>query len=96
VESSIEIWEQKYQNKYGKKYTIKSDNPRNSPIFKLSLSKLMTKVSDYPKWESLIKEIYGHFPKGISKADSIVMFFDKLVRDNKLDSLRYLMYKMKL
>ena len=28
--------------------------------------------------------------------DSIVIFFDKLVKDNKLDNLRTLLYKMKI
>ena len=96
VESSIGIWEKKYEAKYGKKFTVKNNDPRNSPIFKLPINKLMTKVSDYPKWEKIIMGIYSHFPKGISKADSIVMFFDKLVKDNKLDSLRTLLYKMKI
>jgi hypothetical protein len=96
VESSIEIWEKKYEAKYGKKFTVKNDDPRNSPIFKLPINKLMAKVSDCPKWENIIKDIYSHFPKGISKADSIVMFFDKLMKDNKLESLRTLLYKMKI
>ena len=96
IESSFNVWERRYEAKYGKKFAVKNDNPRNSPIFKLSLTKLMAKVSDCPIWESIIKDVYGHFPKGISKADSIVMFFDRLIRDNKLDSLRLLLYKMKI
>ena len=95
-ESSFEEWERRYEKKYGRKYVEKSQDIRNSPIFKLSFSKLMKKVSDCPKWETIIREIYKHFPGGISKADSIVMFFDHLVRDNKLDSLRELLYKWKI
>ena len=94
-QTSPENWEKMYERKYGRKYVEKSNDPRKSPIFKLPLSKLMAKVSDNPKWESIIKEIYNHFPKGIGKADSIVLFFDKLIKDNKLDSLRMLLYKMK-
>ena len=89
-----EEWEVLYEKKYGHKYLEKSDI-RKSPIFQLSFSKLMHKVSDSPKWEYIIKEIYGHLPKGMSKADSIVVFFDRLVKDNKLDALRTLLYKMK-
>lgn len=96
IESSIEVWEKRYESKYGKKYAVKSEDPRNSPIFKLSIPKLMKKVSECSKWESIIKGVYNHFPKGVSKADSIVMFFDRLVRDNKLDDLRLLLYKMKI
>lgn len=96
VESSFEEWERKYQKKYGKKYTEKSNDIKNSPIFQLSFSKLMKKVSDYPDWKGIISQIYNHFPKGLSKADSIVLFFDNLIKENKLDKLRELLYKMKL
>lgn len=90
-----EQWEKLYENKYGHRYLEKSDI-RKSPIFQMSFSKLMHKVSDSPKWETIIREIYGHLPKGLSKADCIVVFFDKLVKDNKLDALRTLLYRMKL
>lgn len=95
-EAMPDEWEKMYRRKYGKDYVTKDRDPKKSAIFKLSLGKLMAKVSDSPKWESIIKEIYSHFPKGISKADSIVLFFDKLSKDNKLDALRLLLYKMKL
>ena len=93
---SFEVWESMYEKKYGRKFAVKSDDPRKSPVFKLSIGKLIAKVSDCPKWESIIKEIYGFIPKGFSKADVIVMFFDKLIKDNKLDSLRMLLYKKKI
>ena len=96
VESTFEEWEAKYVKKYGHRYTEKSNDIRNSPVFKMSFSKLMKKVSDCPKWDSIIKEIYGHIPRGIGKADAIIVFFDRLVHDNKLDSLRELLYKWKI
>lgn len=95
-EALPEEWEKMYKKKYGHEYVVKNGDPKKSPIFNLPLSKLMTKVSECPKWESIIKDMYSHFPKGIGKADSIVLFFDKLIRDNKLDSLKLLLYKMKL
>lgn len=96
VESTFEEWEKKYEKKYGRKYTEKSNDIRKSPVFKMSFSQLMKKVSDSSKWESIIQSIYGCLPKGLSKSDSIVLFFDKLIKDNKLDSLRALLYKMKI
>lgn len=96
VESTIEEWEKLYMKRYGHKYAEKSNNIRNSPIFKLSISKLMTKVADSPKWKAIITEIYRYFPRGLSKADSVVLFFDKLLKDNKLDSLKELLYKWKI
>lgn len=91
-----EEWERKYEKKYGHKYVSQPKDVKKSPIWQLSFSALMTKVSKSPKWEYIIKEIYGALPKGLSKADSIVVFFDKLIKDNKLDSLRMLLYKMGL
>lgn len=95
-EASPEEWEKLYEKKYGRKFVDKSNDIRKSPIFQMPLSKLMHKVADSPKWDIIIREIYGCLPRGLGKADSIVVFFDKLVKDNKLDSLRTLLYKMKI
>ena len=92
----FEQWEKLYEKKHNHKYAVKSEDPRKSPIFKLPLGKLMEKVYDSPKWKDIIDGIYQHFPKGLSKADSIVVFFDKLAKENKLESLKMLLYKMKL
>lgn len=96
AESTVDEWEKKYESKYGHKYTEKSNDIRKSPIFQLSFSQLMRKVSDSAMWENIIKEVYGYLPKGLSKSDSIVLFFDKLIKDNKLDRLREILYKMKI
>ena len=94
--ATIDVWEKKWEKKHGHKLTEKNNDPRNSPVFKMSLSKLMHKVADSPKCEAIINAIYKHFPHGLSKAESVVVFFDLLVKDNKLDSLRNLLYKMKI
>lgn len=96
AESPIEVWEKKYEKRYGHKFTEKSNDPRKSPIFQLSTSKLMLKVAESAKWDKIIRTIYDHFPRNLSKADSIIMFFDKIVRENKLDRLKGLLYKMKI
>jgi hypothetical protein len=96
LETSFEEWEKKYEKKYGRKYAEKSNDIRKSPVFKMTFSELMKKVSNSSKWESIIQGIYGCLPKGCSKSDSIVIFFDKLIKDNKLDSLRILLYKMEI
>lgn len=95
-EASPEEWDKLYQKKYGKKFIDGTNDIRKSPIFQLPLSKLMHKVSDSPKWDIIIREMYGCLPRGLGKADSIVVFFDKLIKDNKLDQLRMLLFKMKL
>lgn len=89
--SSIEEWERRYEKRYGKSYITKESNPRNSPIFQLSIGDLKQKIFNNPDWEKIIRTIYRNFPKGYGKADSVLLFFDKLIKDKKLDDLRFLL-----
>lgn len=93
VTSSIEEWERLYEKRYGHKFTEKSNDPRKSLVFKMSMKELEDKVCDSPYWKQIIKGIYHNFPQGLSKADSIILFFDKIVKENRLDELRYLLIK---
>ena len=93
LEASVEEWECKYERRYGHKFTVKEDDPKKTFIFKLSLKELMRKVADSPKWKEIIKGIYPHFPGGYGKADSIVLFFDTLVRQNRLGELKLFLFK---
>ena len=89
--ASIHEWEQLYEKKYGKKYTQKSNSLKGDPIFKLPIGKLKMKVYDSPSWRYILKSMYSNFPGGLSRADSVILLFDKLVKDNRLDDLRYLL-----
>jgi hypothetical protein len=93
MEAPVEQWEVMYEKKYGKKYVVKGNDPKKSPVFKLTISKLMDKFSNLPNWKTIIYNMYPRFPGGFGKADSIVLFFDKLSKDNKLDDLRITMMK---
>jgi hypothetical protein len=93
LEAPVEEWEQRYERRYGHKFTVKEDNPKKTYFFKLSLKELMDKVSDSPKWREVLRGIYPHFPGGYSKADSIVLFFDTLVKQNRLEELRLFLFK---
>jgi hypothetical protein len=93
MEAPVEQWEVMYEKKYGKKYVVKGNDPKKSPVFKLTISKLMDKFSNLPNWKVIIYNMYPRFPGGFGKADSIVLFFDKLAKDNKLDDLRVTMMK---
>lgn len=96
AEATLDEWEKQYEKKYGHKYAEKTNDIRNSPYYKMPFNKLMEKVSNSPRWEAIIREIYSSVPKGVSKIDSIVLFFGKLVDDNKLDKLKELLYKWKI
>ena len=89
--SSIEEWERLYESKYGKKFVTKSHDPKTTYIFNLSLGKLKKMVYESDEWEDIIHALYPHFPQGLSKIDSILLLFDRLIKDNKMDNLRSLL-----
>jgi hypothetical protein len=89
--SSIDEWEKLYEQRYGHKFTVKTHDPKKSFIFKLPLEKLKEKVFKDIHWRDIIQNIYPHFPGGLGRADSLILFFDKLTRDNRLDDLRLLL-----
>lgn len=87
-EAPIAEWENKYKKKYGKPYVVKSNDIKKNPIFLLTRGKLMTKLASLPQWKEIIKKLYPRFPNSWSKADSIILLFDKLTKDNRMDDLR--------
>ena len=96
AEAPFEVWQQKYESKYGHKLAEKSDDPKSSFIFKLSLEELKNKVFNSEKCKEIIHAMYPKFPRGLSKADSVILLFDKLVKENRLSDLKlYLLNKLK-
>lgn len=93
LESPIEEWERKYERRYGHKFTVKEENPEKTFFFRLTTKELMHKVSDSPKWNEIIRGIYPHFPRGYSKTDSLILFFDTLIKQNRLGELRLFLFK---
>lgn len=89
--SSIEEWERLYESKYGKKFVTKSQDPKTTYIFNLSLGKLKKMVYESDEWKDIIHALYPRFPQGLSRIDSVLLLFDKLIKDNKMDNLRSLL-----
>jgi hypothetical protein len=93
LESPIEEWEKKYERRYGRKFTQKEEDPKKTFIFNLPLEKLKTKVYQSNIWKDIIHAVYPNFPGGLSKADSIILFFDTVVRQGRLNELKLLLLK---
>lgn len=93
LEAPIKEWERRYERKYGHKFTQKEEDPKKTFIFKLPLEKLKVKVYESTHWKDIIKAIYPNFPDGYGRADSIILFFDTIVRQNKINELRLQLYK---
>lgn len=86
--SSVEEWEKLFEGRYGHKFVEASHNLRKSPVFMMSIDRLKKMVYNDSSWKELCKILYPAFPDGISRADSVVLLFAKLIQDNRLDDLR--------
>lgn len=86
--SSFEEWEKLFEERYGHRFVESTKDIRKSPIFQLTYSQLKNKVIQSPSWRKICKSLYPAFPRGFSKADSIILLFEKLCQDNRLDDLR--------
>ena len=93
LEAPIEEWEKKYERRNGHKFTVKEEDPKKTFIFKLSLEELKTKLYNSDKCKEIIHAIYPGFPGGLSKIESVLLFFDTLIRQNKLNELKLLLFK---
>ena len=96
VECSFEEWEKKYERRYGHKFVEKSNDPRKSYIFNLTVEELKQKMYDSDNWKAAIVGMNHKFPGGYSKIDTILLFFDWLIKENKLDDFKILLTKIKL
>lgn len=93
LQTNIDTWEKLYENRYGHKFITKSNDPRKSLYFKMPLDQLKEKLYDLANWREIIKALYPRFPGGYSRADSIILFFNMLAKDNRIDDLRLLLTK---
>lgn len=89
---TIDRWEKLYENRYGHKFVNRSNDPRDSIYFKMSIAKLKTKVYYSKYLQPILYSLYPHFPQGLSKSESVIMLFDQLSKDNRIDELRYMLY----
>ena len=94
LELPFEAWEQKYEKRYGHKFAVKTEDPHKTFIFNLSTEDLKKKVCNSDKWKEIIKSIYPSFPGGLTKAESIILFFHTLIKENKLNDLKFLLSKL--
>lgn len=93
-EAPFPVWEKKYEDRYRHKFVEKNEDPKKSFVFNLSFKDLKRRVYESPQWKEIIKQMFPNFPEGYSKADSIILFFDTVVKKNKTEELRLLLFKL--
>lgn len=94
LETSVEVWEKKYEERYGHKFAVKNEDPRKSFIFSLTLEQLKTRVYKSEKWKEIVYALYPNFPAYYSKADSLILFFHTIIMQGRLNDLKLLLFKM--
>lgn len=95
-ETDIDTWESLYAKRFGHRFAQKGRNPKDSVYFKMTLSDLKTKLYGSESLKKITKKLYPNFPKKLGKFDTVVLLFDKLIKDNRVDDLRYLLYTINL
>jgi len=91
--ADIYTWERLYKERYGRKFVGRNNDPRSSIFFKMSISTLKTRLyQDDKLLGAVLHKLYPNFPDGLSKEETILVLFDKLCSDNRMDDLRMEMY----
>lgn len=93
LEAPIDEWEKKYERRYGHKFAVKEEDPKKTFIFRLSTEELKTRIYQSAAWRDIIKSFYPSFPSGWGKADSILLFFDTIVKQGRLNELKLFLFK---
>lgn len=90
--TDIDTWERLYEQRYGKRYVERNNDPRCSIYFKMPLDRLKAKVFYSKMLDRILYSLYPRFPKGLSREDAVILLFDKLSKDNRMDDLRLCLY----
>lgn len=91
AETSIEEWEKLYKDRYGHSYVERSGDPYKKHIYRMTIQELKTELYYRDNYRDIITTIYPKFPEYYSKIDSILLLFDKIIKDGNLNKLRDLL-----
>lgn len=90
-ESTISEWERLYQKRYGHKFTEKTYTVKDSPVFKMTIPELKKYIALKDSWKSIIKKMYPQMFIGENKAEAIILLFERVVNDNRIEELKTLL-----
>lgn len=72
-ETDIKTWEKMFKGRYGHRYVERSNDPRDSVYFKMSISRLKDEVFRSKSVVYIIRSLYPRFPQGLSKSDMVIL-----------------------
>lgn len=90
--TDISTWERLYERRYGRKYVDRKDTAEDSIYFKMPLSRLKMCLCQSKRLQVILRKLYPAFPQGLTRTESVIVLFDRLSKDNRIDDLRYLLY----
>lgn len=93
-ETSIWNWEAMYKHRYGKRFIDGTKNPRLSMFYNVSIDELKKIVFKHERFKYILKRMYPRFPGGLTREESVIVLFDQLGKENRLDELRNLLFRM--
>lgn len=93
-ETDIWNWEEMYRQRYGHRLVDDKKSPRKSMFFNVGMGELKKIVLKHEQLERIWMKMYGRMPKGLTREEKVLVLFDKLGKDNRLDDLRFFLYKI--
>lgn len=91
AQASIEEWEKLYTKRYGKKFTEKTYTVKDSTVFKMTIPELKRTVAIKDMWRFLFDRMYNKVPNISNKAEAIILLFDRVIKDNRIEELKTLL-----
>ena len=87
--TDIATWERMYEARYGHKYVKKTVDLRDTIYFKMSVGRLKMTLFKSNMLDRIVHKLYPKFPRGLCREETVILLFDKLSQDNRMDDLRY-------
>jgi hypothetical protein len=94
LEAPIDVWEKKYERRYGHKFVTRSSDPNTLMVSRMGIKELQNFVCDSPEWKRIVFTMYPSFPRGFGKTDSVILLFNKILKDGRLNDLREIIVKL--
>jgi len=88
AQAPIGEWEALYRKRYGHAYLDKEQDPERIRIGNMSMDDLIDEVYKRHDYKMIIRQVYPGFEFDLDKEETILVFFDRICKDNTVDVLR--------
>lgn len=91
-ETDIHTWERLYSGRYGHPFVNRKGSASGSIYFNMDIPSLKARLYKSEYLDTVIRRMYPGFPRGMTKTDKVLMFFDKLAKDGRMNEMRFNLY----